>query len=486
MFIYAGFVFGAINVLYFFPKYFTPEQFGLTRILMDIALIFSTLCTAGMIPIAFKFSPFYKHHLPRSKNDLFSLTFLVAFITCLLLLFALPYFEPVIIRKFGYRSPLLVDFIDWIFPMTVGLVIFSLLEAYAWVISKNVVSNFLKEFLYRILVTLLISFWAFKWIQQFETFIAFYAMLYFILIAAIGWVVYKSKYFSITLIRSKLTTKYAPMMIKFGSAYFLSAVLNILAKTNDTLIIASQSSGGLKDAAIFTIATYLITLMDVPQRSMVSSATVQIAEAWKTKDLAKLDRLYKKTALTLLITALGIMGMVLINASLIVQYLGQTYAGLPLLMIILGAGKLIELGTGLNAQILQLSKHWRVDLFTNMFFVGISILLNYFLTKSFGLLGTAYGSVIAIILFNLIRFIYIKKLLNLQPFSISNAKAILIAMAWGLLCYAIPFEKSQLIGYILKSILFFGGFSFTIVKMNLSPDISDLFHQVKNKILHSR
>jgi O-antigen/teichoic acid export membrane protein len=439
-----------------------------------------------MIPIAFKFSPLYKHHLPRSKNDLFSLTFLVAFITCLLLLFALPYFEPVIIRKFGFRSPLLVDFIDWIFPMTVGLVIFSLLEAYAWVISKNVVSNFLKEFLYRILVTLLISFWAFKWIQQFETFIAFYAMIYFILIAAIVWVVYRSKYFSITLIRSKLTKKYAPMMIKFGSAYFLSAVLNILAKTNDTLIIASQSSGGLKDAAIFTIATYLITLMDVPQRSMVSSATVQIAEAWKTKDLAKLDMLYKKTALTLLITALGIMGMVLINAPLIVQYLGQTYAGLPLLMIILGAGKLIELGTGLNAQILQLSKHWRVDLFTNMFFVGISILLSYFLTKSFGLLGTAYGNVIAIILFNLIRFIYIKKLLNLQPFSISNAKAILIAMAWGLLCYAIYFEKSQLIGYILKSILFFGGFSFTIVKMNLSPDISDLFHQVKNKILHRR
>lgn len=222
------------------------------------------------------------------------------------------------------------------------------------------------------------QFWAFKWIQQFETFIAFYAMLYFILIAAIGWVVYKSKYFSITFIRSKLTTKYAPMMIKFGSAYFLSAVLNILAKTNDTLIIASQSSGGLKDAAIFTIATYLITLMDVPQRSMVSSATVQIAEAWKTKDLAKLDRLYKKTALTLLITALGIMGMVLINAPLIVQYLGQTYAGLPLLMIILGAGKLIELGTGLNAQILQLSKHWRVDLFTNMFLLGFLFYLTIF------------------------------------------------------------------------------------------------------------
>jgi O-antigen/teichoic acid export membrane protein len=484
LYIYAGFVFGAINVLYFFPKYFTPEQFGLTRILMDIALIFSTLCTAGMIPIAFKFSPFYKHHLEKSKNDLFTLSFLIAGIACLLLLFLLPYLQPIIIRKFGYRSPLLIEYIDWIFPMTVGLVVFTLMEAYAWVISKNVVSNFLKEFLYRILVTVLIVFWAFKLIEQFETFIAFYALLYSVLILAMGWILYRSKYFNITFIRSKLTKKYAPMMVKFGSAYFLSALLNILAKTNDTLIIASQSSGGLKDAAIFTIATYLITLMDVPQRSMVSSATIQIAEAWKSKDMAKLDRLYKKTALTLLITALGIMGIVLINAPLLVKYLGDTYMGLPLLMIILGSGKLIELGTGLNAQILQLSKHWRVDLFTNMFFVGISIILNYFLTKNLGLTGTAIGSVIAIVLFNLIRFIYIKRLLQLQPFTVSNVWAMLIAILWGVVCYFIPLDNGELSTYILKSILFIGGFGFTVVRMNLSPDITDLFQQIKNKIVH--
>jgi hypothetical protein len=41
------------------------------------------------------------------------------------------------------------------------------------------------------------------------------------------------------------------------------------------------------------------------------------------------------------------------------------------LLIILGIGKLIDLGTGLNSQILQLSKYWRIDLFTNMLFVGV-------------------------------------------------------------------------------------------------------------------
>lgn len=485
LYIYAGFVFGAVNVLYFFPKYFTPEEFGLTRILMDIAMIFSTLCTAGMIPIAFKFSPFYSHHLEKSKNDLFTLTFLVAIASCIIFYFALPSLQPLIIRKFGYRSPLLVEYFDWIYPMAVGLVIFSLLEAYAWVISKNVVSNFLREFLYRILVTVLILCWSFKFIQRFELFIGIYAFIYVILIIILGWIIYKSNYFSITASRSRLTKKYAPMMLKFGSAYFLSALLNILAKTNDTLIIASQSSGGLKDAAIFTIATYLITLMDVPQRSMVSSATMQIANAWKSKDMLKLDRLYKKTALTLLIVALAIMGLIIINASLIVTYLGDVYARLPLLMIILGIGKLIELGTGMNAQILQLSKHWRIDLFTNMFFVVISIILNYLLTKQYGLIGTAIGSVLAIILFNSIRFIYIKRLLKLQPFSMKNFYALCIAVFWASICYIISIGNNQILNHTIKTILFFTGFTFSVIKMNLSEDITDLYLKLKRKVFHS-
>ncbi len=484
IYIYAGFVFGAVNVLFFFPKYFTPEQFGLTRILMDIALIFSTLCTAGMIPIAFKFSPFYRHHLDRSKNDLFTFTFLIVIAACILFYFALPYLHPIIIKKFGYRSPLLVDYFEWIYPMAIGVVIFSLLEAYAWVVSKNVASNFLREFFYRVLVTLLILFWTFKVIDSFDVFIGAYSLLYFLLILIMGWIIYRSKYFSITFKRSVITKKYAPMMIKFGSAYFLSALLNILAKTNDTLIIASQSSGGLKDAAIFTIATYLITLMDVPQRSMVSSATVQISEAWRRKDLAKLDRLYKKTALTLLITALLIMGIILINAQLAVKYLGEIYSGLPLLMIILGTGKLIELGTGMNAQILQLSKHWRVDLFTNMLFVLISIVFNYFLTKQLGIIGTAIGSVLAIILFNLIRFIYIKRLLKLQPFTKQNAFALLIALTWGTISYFFDIGDNIIISHLFKTIIFVLGFSITIIKMNISEDITDLFLQLKGKVFN--
>ncbi|MFM1963300.1 MAG: hypothetical protein RLZZ172_2145, partial [Bacteroidota bacterium] len=91
IFIYIGFAIGAFNVLYLFPKYFTKEEFGLTRILVDIALILSTLCTAAAVPVGLKFNPYYKSHQPGKKNDLISVVILTVLLSFLLLWFAAPW-----------------------------------------------------------------------------------------------------------------------------------------------------------------------------------------------------------------------------------------------------------------------------------------------------------------------------------------------------------------------------------------------------------
>jgi O-antigen/teichoic acid export membrane protein len=90
VFIYAGFLIGALNVLVLFPKYFTPEEFGLTRLLLELALLISTLCTFGMVQVSIKFFPFHRQYLPDSKNDLGFLTLIVTLAGLLLLLVFLP------------------------------------------------------------------------------------------------------------------------------------------------------------------------------------------------------------------------------------------------------------------------------------------------------------------------------------------------------------------------------------------------------------
>ena len=482
LFIYAGFAIGAINVLFLFPKFFTPEQFGLTRVLMDIALIFSTICAAGTLPVAMKFYPFYKHHLPKQQNDLLTWVFMIGAIMCLFIYLAFPLIEPWALKKFGYRSPILVTHFKWVYPLTISLVAISMLEVFAWIIGRTVIANFLKEFLFRILTLLLIGIWAIGSLTDFNIFIGAYASLYFIPVVILIWVVYRSGEFVINFSPSKVTHRYKGIMLKFGGAYFLSAVLNIVAKTNDTLIIASQSEGGLADAAIFTIATYLITVMDVPQRSMVSAATPEIAMAWKNNDLAKLDRLYKKTALNLLIIAAGIMGVVIMAIPYLQALLGPSYSGLSILMIVLGLGKLIDLGTGLNSQILQLSKHWKIDLFTNMFFVLVSIVFNYILTKTYGIVGTAFGSLFAIILYNFIRFAYIKKIYGLQPFSMKNLLALSLAIVFAIGIYFIPIQLPILLISLIKIAAFGICYGFAIIRLNVSQDLTELWLIISKRI----
>jgi O-antigen/teichoic acid export membrane protein len=486
IYIYAGFAVGAFNVLFLFPKFFTPEEFGLTRILMDITLILSMICTAGTIPVAVKFFPFYKHYLPKEKNELLTLVLMIGTVMCVLLYLTFPLIEPIALRKFADRSPILSDHLRLVIPMTISLVALSILEIFAWIIGKTILANFLKEFMYRIIVLMVILAWILGIIKEYTTFIELYAYLYFIPVVILTWIIVRSKVFKLVFQKSAVTKKLSGAMFKFGGAYFLGNLLNVVAKTNDTIIIASQSTGGLADAAIFTIATYLITVMDVPQRSMVSAAIPQIAQAWKDKDLAKLDRLYKKTALNLLVIAAGILGLVTLNIPAFIHVLGPTYAGMSILMLILGISKLIDLGTGMNGHILQLSKHWKIDLFTNMFFVVISIILNYWLTRSYGILGTAVGSLIAIILFNFIRFYYIKRIYGMQPFSWRNGVTLLVAGGLTFVLYSIAFHDFIWINLFVKSVLFILSFAFIVIRFNISPEITELYQMARSRVMRRR
>jgi O-antigen/teichoic acid export membrane protein len=481
IFIYIGFAIGAINILILFPKYFTTEQIGLTRTLLDVALVFATLCTLGGIPVTLKFFPFYQAYLPKKKNDLPFLSIFLGITGSLLLILLLPYFKPLIIRKFGARSPLFVEYFDLVYPFSITLVFFSLFEAHAWSQKKTVLSNALKEFAFRLLTTVIICLFIVN-ILDFNQFINFYAYIFLVPVLIFIYSLSRGGNFPLTFSFSKVTLRLKGKMFTFGLFVFGGAILNIIARTNDTIILASQSSGGLSDAAVFTIATYLVTVMEVPQRSLISITTPFIAEAWKNRNLGKIDSLYKKTALNLLITGMAIFSLVLLNIKDATTFMGPAYNALGLLVLISGMAKLIDLATGLNTQILLLSKYWKLEFLTNMMLVALSIPLNYWLTKKYNVMGPAYGNLIALTLFNGIRFAMIWRIFKLQPFTPDNGKAILIGAAAFFLIYLIPATGNLFLNVAIRSSAFIVLFGWLILKFNISADIAGLFETMRSKL----
>ena len=66
IFIMIGFVIGAVNLLVLFPMFFSKNDQGLVRAMIDIGATLSVFCTLGTLPVVYKF--FILQPLPRAKE----------------------------------------------------------------------------------------------------------------------------------------------------------------------------------------------------------------------------------------------------------------------------------------------------------------------------------------------------------------------------------------------------------------------------------
>ncbi len=96
---------------------------------------------------------------------------------CIIIILSLVVFKGVIIRKFGQRSALFVSYYYMLYPLVVTIALFLLFEAFAWSIQKTIISVFLREVMFRVVVLVLLLLYIYKFISL-PTFFTLYAYIY--------------------------------------------------------------------------------------------------------------------------------------------------------------------------------------------------------------------------------------------------------------------------------------------------------------------
>ncbi|TKK66414.1 hypothetical protein FC093_17735 [Ilyomonas limi] len=474
IFSYLGFVVGAVNKLLIFPLFFSTTEIGLTTVAVDLGLVFASLATFGSNSVTAKFFPFYKAYLPKKKNDLPALTLFTCIGGCIIITLALVVFKGFIIRKFGQNSAMFVTHYHLLYPLVVTIALFLLFEAFAWSIQKTVISNFLREVLFRVVVLVLLLLYIYKVIPL-ETFFTLYSYIYLPSVVALLIYLISTGNFPINFSISNVTRRMHKRIASYGALIFSGSMLNVISRTIDVIFLASQSAGGLSDANVFSYGSYMISIMDVPQRSIVAIATPIISQAWKDKNTQQIHEIYQKTSLNLLIVGFFIWGVIFLNMHNAIKYLGSAYAPMQWIFIVMGVAKLIDLGTGANSQILLLSKYWRLDFITNMLFVAMALPLNYTLIHKYGIYGPAYANLIALTVFNSVRLFYIWKLFRLQPFTKHTFYAILIAIICVSIVHFVPIIPNLYLDILLRTTIFVLLFATSILYFNISEDLTALF-----------
>lgn len=467
-FLLAGFCIGGINILFLFPKLTDININGLTRALIETCTVLSVLATLGTQPVIYKFAPFYKSHLPREKNDLPFITGAVSLIGFIMICVVGYLFRDFISRKLG-KSPLFAENFFLVYPFTFLMLAFTWMEAFAWTLKKSVESNFLKETLVRVLTTLLILGSWFGLLTE-KQFINFFSLLYLIPVIILFLVLRGTGDWRFSFRMSKVTRRFGGKMFTFGMFVFGASFLNIASRTVDSFIIIGKQ--GLDKTAVFVTGAYLAALMELPMRSINSIATPVIAESWKDKDYANIFSVYKKSTVTLLVAAIFLFSLVVLNVHNLSKFLGKDFAEVPLIVFIMGLGKIIDLGTGVNGQIISTSVNWRFDFFTNVFLTVLAFPLNFILITRMGIVGGAVATVISTTLFNFVRYLFIYRKYGWQPYSFVHLKIIMAGALIFICIWVLPFMVNIYVDTIFRSVLFAALFVPAILRMNVSDELS--------------
>jgi len=456
-------------MLFIAPRVLSATELGLTRVITDAAITLATLCTLGSHPLIYKFFPFYKRHLTPDKDDLPFIS-LVITLSGFVIICCIGYAaRHIIVRKFSERSPLFVEYSWLVYPFCFLILMYMWLECFGWSFRKGVLSNFLREGLARIWFTMLLILLVLK-LVSIQTFLVLFSLSYGLPTLILFINLRRTGEFKFNTTISALTRRLKCKMLELGMYLFGAQFLNLLSRTADTFIITAKAPRGLIDTAVFIIATYMVTLMEVPQRSINAITIPVLAESWKNKDMKNITHIYTRSVTNLLIIGLIMFLLVLLNVHDFAVFLGRDYQGIEKVVFLLGIAKLIDLGTGANAQIIGTSNYWKVDFTTNAIYTLVSLPLNFILITRYGLMGAAYSTLISQTFYNLLRYSFLWYKFGLQPYTWKHLYAVLLAFAAAFVVWYIPRFNSIYFNVFLRTTVFCGLFFPAIYFSRLSPD----------------
>ncbi|MCO6497087.1 MAG: polysaccharide biosynthesis C-terminal domain-containing protein [Chitinophagaceae bacterium] len=482
--VYAGFLAGFVNT-YLFTRQgspFSTSEYAMTTIFLAVGNLMFAFANMGMITVVYKFYPYYKDSLPKKKIDLMAWTIVISLIGFLLVVLGGVVFKDLIVRKFATNSPLFLQYFNWIFPFSFGILFFSLFEAFAWNIRESVFTTFLRELLFKGLVLGLILLLSFKVIDGFDAFIKLYSLTFGVTALILLIFLMARKEFPFTLTISNVTRKFYKKMRAMAVISYFGGIVYMVANFIDMLIIMSVL--GTDEAGIYSLGLVVGSLVQAPQRGAVAAATPVLSQAWKDKDHEKIQRIYNRSGLNLLIGSLAIFLLIWLSYSDIVEsfHLQPAYLDSLWVFFFVGLARIVDLGTGINSQIISTSSYWRFEFVSGMVLLAVIVPLDYILVKKIGIVGAGVSMFFAMAVYNIVRIVFLYAKFRMHPFSVNMLYSVFFAGVSYFICYYAFQSMHGFPAIILRSLLFIVLFGGTVYFFKLTPDLVPVLKTLKKRV----
>lgn len=467
---YVGIALGFVTTILLFPNILTPDQYGLTRVLLSVALISAQFALLGMNNVVIRFFPYYQS-TDGSRKRLLTLACLVPTVGFILFLILFFLFQDALINYYSGESDLITEFYLYIIPLVFAILFFEVLNSYVRALKDSVSGSFVNEILTRSLLIILLVLHFYGWFT-FTKFLMIFVGIYSIQPACMILYLFFKNELSFSLPFQKETRRLFKGMSVYGAYSVLGGLATHIIGNIDIIMLSSMVD--LSSTAVYAIAFYVGSVITVPQRSITKIAAPILADLLKTKSYPAIDNLYKRTALNMLIAGSLIYIGIWANLHNVIAILPAEYAGIYWVVVIIGLAKLFNMATGVNGTIIINSRHYRFDLYTNILLVILTITTNYWLIPIYGIEGAAAATAISIFIYNFTKFVFVWIKFGMQPFQWNAVSTIAIAAACLFVSEQIPYMFNFFVDVILRSFIIAILFVSAVLIFRLSDDFQTL------------
>ena len=459
---------GGINTLYFYPEFLREQYYGLVVFLLATSNLLQPLMSFGAQHTIIKFFSSFKN--VKEKDEFLSSIIFLPLFFILPVCFLVVQFHDLIAEFLSVKNPIIKSYVWVIFLVSFATSYFEVFYAWSRVQFKSIFGNILKEIYPRIAVFILLFLVSIDILTK-ENFVWWLTGLYYIRLIIM--IIY-----SLFLYTPKFSVKIPNNFkeILLYSIYILLAgsAASFLIDIDKYMIPQKQA---ISQTAYYAVAVFIATVVEIPGRAMFQIINPLVAKALNEENFIELKNLYSQSSENLLIVC-GLF-FLLINLNIDSFYMllnNQEYSNASLVVLIISSAKLIQMSFGCGPAILATSKFYKITLPFSIAMAVSVYFLNDYLIDLYGINGAAISTFIVLLIFTVLKIIYIRYKVKLQPFNFNSIKIFTSILLIYFFNSYINLELSPLIEIIIRSIIILITYVLIIYFFGVSKKMKDLLN----------
>ena len=480
--IFLGAVLGAL-LIYMSTRILEKSEFGYTRDMIALGAITLPIISLGFNNAIGTLTNKYPHTDDR-RRVLFTLGAIMPLIVTTLL--SIPYFilRDKIIDLYQPQDRDLANKYFIFLPILILIWSYmSLFESYLLSQIKAAISSFAKEVVLRVANIALLVLVYFK-VINFHDFIIGLVLAHCLPTLLMFWASRNLDGFGGSLNFKAFTKKEYQEVLHFSWYHLLLGISMGMIIFLNTLMLGRIDKSGLTSLAEYSTAIYILSIMSMPYRAMSISSFTTLNNAYIENNLPKLANLFYRSSITILIVGVAMFALIFCNMDNAIALLPKGYEEVKTIVNILIVGALIDMSTGLNNEVISISKYYKFNFRLSILVIVLMVCLNLVLIPKYSMQGAAWSYTLSIAVFNIAKMIFLNAKMQLRPFSVKSAYVFAAGIPAAIAGYFMPHLGSPFIDAPVRSLVIIIIYLALLIWWKPSEDLSTYLASItKNKRL---